>query len=58
MARRGHNEGSIYKRDDGRWAGVISVDGRRKFVNGKTRQEAQRKMLAAMRDLEAGLPVV
>jgi len=58
MARRGHNEGSIYKRDDGRWAGVLSVDGGRKFVYGKTRQEAQRKMLAALRDLEAGLPIV
>src|SRR5690348_14479407 len=57
MARRGHNEGSLYKREDGRWAGVISVHGKRKFIYGKTRQEAQRKMNAALRDLEAGLPI-
>src|SRR5262245_12797631 len=58
MSRRGHNEGSIYKRDDGRWAGVLSVDGTRKFVYGKTRQEALRKLQATLRDLEAGLPIV
>lgn len=58
MAHRGHNEGSIYKRDDGRWAGVFSVEGARKFVYGKTRQEAQRKLQAKLRDLEAGLPLV
>jgi len=57
MMRRGHNEGSIYKRDDGRWAGVISVGGKRKFIYGKTKQEAQRKMNTALRDLQAGLPV-
>ena len=34
----------IYKRDDGRWAGVIAVNGKRKFIYGKTKQEAQRKM--------------
>src|SRR5690348_4703904 len=55
--RRGHNEGSIYKRDYGRWAGVISVGGKRKFIYGKTRQEAQRKMNTVLRDLQAGLPV-
>jgi len=57
MTRRGHNEGSIYKRDDGRWAGVISVNGKRKFIYGKTKQEAQRKMNTALRDLQAGLPI-
>ena len=44
MARRGTNEGSIYKRADGRWAGVIHLgyEGgrrRRKAIYGKTRQE-------------------
>jgi hypothetical protein len=37
LTRSGHNEGSIYKRDDGRWAGVISAHGRRTFIYGKTR---------------------
>jgi integrase len=58
MTRRGHNEGSVYKRDDGRWAGVISVNGKRKFIYGKTKQDAQRKMNIALRDLQAGLPIV
>jgi integrase len=57
MTRRGHNEGSIYKREVGRWAGVISVNAKRKFIYGKTRQEAQRKMNAALRDLQSGLPI-
>jgi integrase len=58
VKRRGHNEGSVYKRDDDRWAGVISVDGKRKFVYGKTCQEAQRKMNTLLRDLQAGMPYI
>ncbi len=43
MSRRGTNEGSIYKRADGRWVGVIHLgyEGgrrRRKSIYGKTRQ--------------------
>lgn len=41
--RRGHNEGSVYQRADGRWCAVVDlgvVDGkrRRKWVYGKTRK--------------------
>src|SRR5262245_46669637 len=57
MKRRGHGEGTIYKRSEGRWAGVITVDGKRVFRYGKTRQEAQRKMAEAQREVEAGLPL-
>jgi integrase len=62
MARRGHNEGSIHKRPDGRWVGVLHLgykDGKRdrKYFYGKTQKEARQKLEAAKRDLERGLPV-
>lgn len=58
-SRRGHNEGTIRKREDGRWEARLSLDdGRRKSFYGKTRQEVQRKLAQAQRDLEGGLPVV
>ena len=46
MAKRGNNEGSIYKREDGRWAATINLgwqDGkrRRKTFYAKTRREVQ-----------------
>ncbi len=54
--RRGHGEGTIKQRSDGRWEGQVSLpDGRRKSVYGKTRREAQDKLRAALRDLDAGL---
>ncbi|MGO8946540.1 MAG: site-specific integrase, partial [Ktedonobacterales bacterium] len=37
---------------------MISISGKRKFIYGKTKQEAQRKMNVALRDLQAGLPIV
>lgn len=42
--RRGHNEGAIYQRADGRWAGAVhhGWEGgmrKRKVVYGKTRNE-------------------
>jgi integrase len=54
-ARRGRGEGSIYRRgDDGRWVGAIARDGRRWTVTGETRQEAQRKLTALLREIEQG----
>jgi integrase len=59
MAIRGHNEGSIFKRHDGRWTAMVSLPGgKRKSFYGATRQEVQRKLAAAQRDLEQGLPIV
>ena len=58
MARRGNNEGSIYKRADGRWAAAMTLPGRkRRTLYGKTRQEVAKKLTVALRDLEAGIPV-
>ena len=61
--RRGHGEGSIRKRSDGRWEALLSdgYDGqgrrqRRNFL-GRTRGEVQRKLDEARQRLQAGEPV-
>jgi hypothetical protein len=53
MARRGQNEGSIYRRKDGRWVGVIHLgyeDGkrRRKYVYAPTRAELKERFNKAL----------
>ena len=58
-ARRGHNEGSIYRRQDGLWAGVIDlgrVNGKRtrKTFYGATRKEVQERLTAALRERQVG----
>lgn len=54
--RRGHGEGSISQRADGLWMARVSLpNGKRKALYGKTRKEAQDKLRAALRDLDAGL---
>lgn len=59
MARRGHGEGSIYQRSDGRWAGSISLEGgKRKTLYGKTRKEVQQQLKAALHQQQQGTLVV
>jgi integrase len=60
--RRGHNEGAIYQRADGRWVGAVHLgwEGgkrRRKVVYGKTRAEVNRKLTRIRADQERGLPI-
>lgn len=61
MSRRGHKEGSVYRRKDGRWCGAVflgfDLHGRaiRKYVYGKTRQEAFEKLTKALREQQLGL---
>src|SRR5262249_48726181 len=62
MARRGHNEGSIYKRADGRWAATSTVgyEGgkrRRKTYYGDTRKDVQEQLTVALRAQQQGLPL-
>jgi integrase len=58
MANRGRNEGTIFKREDGRWVAMMSLDGgTRKSFYGKTRQDVQRKLAEALRDRDKGLPI-
>jgi integrase len=60
MSRRGRREGSVYRRADGRWAGVIDLGwqaGRRvrKTVYGTTRRQAADKLATAQRAFAGGL---
>ncbi len=62
MSRRGNNEGSIYRRKDGRWASTINLgwqDGklRRKTFYGVTRQMVQEKLTDALHTFHQGLPI-
>ena len=62
MAKRGSGEGSIYKRSDGRWAGVVDLgwlDGKRnrKSMYAKTRKEVQEKLNKALTSHQQGLPL-
>ncbi len=63
MARRSANgEGSVYKRQDGRWEAAISLltaTGKRKRLRfyGRTRQEVHGRLVAAKADADRGAPV-
>jgi integrase len=62
MGRRGNDEGSIWKRSDGRWSGSYFVPtatgGRvRRYVYGATRENVQAKLVKLMAQVERGLPV-
>jgi integrase len=62
MAKRGQNEGSIYRRDDGRWVAQVNVgymDGKRKrkYLYGDTRREVAEQIKAVLRDQQQGLPI-
>ncbi|HVD00377.1 MAG TPA: site-specific integrase [Candidatus Dormibacteraeota bacterium] len=57
--RRGHNEGSIYRRQDGLWAAAVDlgrVNGRRsrQTFYGATRKEVQDWLKVALRDQQLG----
>lgn len=55
MARRGHGEGSIYLRNDGRWAASITLEGRkRKTIYGKTRKDVQEQLKVALHQQQQG----
>ncbi|MCE5252891.1 MAG: site-specific integrase [Actinomycetia bacterium] len=56
VRKRGNNEGSIYQRSDGRWAGAVTLeDGRRKSFYGKTRSEVAGKVNRALTELQQGI---
>lgn len=60
MSRRGAGEGTIYRRNDGRWEasvhlGYMNGKRRRRSIYGKTRREVQDKLAAALRDHEQGI---
>ena len=48
MGRRGHGEGTIYQRKDGRWAASITLENhKRKTFYGKTKKEALEQLKKA-----------
>jgi integrase len=53
--KRGTGEGSIYRRKDGRWVGQYDVDGKRRYIYGKTRKEVASKLTKAMAERDAGM---
>lgn len=62
MTRRANGEGSIYRRDDGRWAGahyVLRPDGgrERRTVYGSTRNEVAGKLSDLIAKTRAGVPL-
>lgn len=58
MGRRANGEGSIYQRGDGRWAAAVTLaNGKRKTLYGRTREEVGRKLTAALKNRDDGLPV-
>jgi len=62
MAKRGTNEGSIFKRKDGRWVGSVNLgweDGKRKrrHFYAATAAEVRDQLLKARSDQSQGLPV-
>lgn len=62
MSRRGAHEGSVYERSDGIWVGAVHLGyehgkRRRKVVYGRTRRDAQEKLVRVQGDLNAGLPI-
>ena len=59
MGRNANHEGSVYKREDGRWCAALCLPGgRRKTAYAKTRAEASKKLTALLKAREDGLPVV
>lgn len=58
MSKRGNNEGSVYRRKDGRWTGAFTrADGSRGYVYAKTRAEAARKLRDAQTAATRGMPI-
>src|SRR6266567_2316720 len=55
MGRRGHGEGSITRRKDGRYQAAITLENHeRKYFYGKTRKEVQEKLNKALYEQKQG----
>ena len=53
---RGHNEGSVSRRKDGRWQAIVTgPDGRRTWAYARTRREAVAKRAEMLAALAVGL---
>ncbi|NLO85355.1 MAG: tyrosine-type recombinase/integrase [Clostridiales bacterium] len=52
--KRGNNEGSVYQRKDGRWAGAYSIGGKQKYIYGKTQDETIKKLREKLASVDKG----
>lgn len=53
---RGHGEGTIVRRADGRWVAAVSVpDGTRSWIYGRTRKEVSDRLTDVLSDLRKGV---
>ncbi len=56
MTRRDKGEGSIYQRANGRYVGEYTdVDGKRRYISGKTKPEVKAKLKEALKNVEEGI---
>jgi integrase len=49
--KRDNGQGTVYQRGNGRWAGSLMVNGRRRWVYGRSEREAKRKLLALQNEV-------
>ncbi len=57
MTKRGNQEGSVYRQRDGLWRGAVSISGgKRKYVSGRTRQEAAKKLTEVLKANQDSVP--
>jgi integrase len=52
--RAANGDGSIYQREDKRWAGSFVAEGKRRYVYGKTQKEAREKLRRAQQEHKQG----
>ena len=62
MAKRGNQEGTIYRRQDGRWAAAVDLgwqggQRKRKTLYGKTRREVHERLAEVLQTIRHGLPI-
>ena len=56
--RRANHEGTIYKRQDGRWVASVTLPGgKRKSFYGRTRQEVAQKLIVGLKARQDGIPL-
>ena len=56
--RRANHEGTIYKRQDGRWVSSVTLHGgKRKYFYGRTRQEVAQKLTVGLKARQDGSPL-
>ncbi len=53
--KRGNNEGSIYRRDNGTWRAQVTLQGKRLNFTSKTKREAQEWLRKTLDEIDNGL---